>query len=107
MTSPRSIRYDQDTWLVMRNDPVIPKAVIQRVHHAEGDRYLVFRWDLDPNKRRLMNVVASLERADELVRYDVPPSGVPPFAGYPETRSGAQHLLDRDRQLRRDHERGH
>jgi hypothetical protein len=72
MARPRPIRYDQDTWLVMRNDPVIPKAVIQRVHHREGDRYLLFKWDIDPRKRQLMNVVDSLERADELVRYDIP-----------------------------------
>ena len=71
MIEPRPIRYDQDTWLVMRNDPVLPKAVIQRVHHREGDRFLLFRWDLDPQKRELMNVVASLERANDLVRYDV------------------------------------
>jgi hypothetical protein len=30
----------------------------------------VIRWDLDPAERRLMAVCASLERADELVRYD-------------------------------------
>jgi hypothetical protein len=45
MARPRPIRFDDDTWLVMRNDPVIPKAVIQRVHHREGDRYLLFKWD--------------------------------------------------------------
>lgn len=107
MSRPRPIRYDQDTWLVMRNDPAIPKAVIQRVHHADGDQYLVFRWHLDPDKRRLMNVVSSLERADDLVRYDVPPSGVPPFTGYSEHRSAAKQFRDKDQQLRKEHERGH
>lgn len=73
MSRPKPIRYDVDTWLVMRNDPVLPKAVVQRVHHRDGgDRYLLIRWDLDPAKRELMNVVDSLERADELVRYDPP-----------------------------------
>lgn len=70
---PRPIRFDVDTWLCMRNDPVLPKAVIQRVHHRDGgDRYLVFRWDMDPAKRQLMNVCDSLEKANELVRFDPP-----------------------------------
>jgi hypothetical protein len=58
----------------MRNDPVVPKAVIQRVRHKDGaDRYLVFRWDLEPALRRLMSVCDTLEQADELVRYEVRP----------------------------------
>lgn len=80
MAFPKPIRFDADTWLCMRNDPVLPKAVIQRVHHAEGDKYLLFKWDTDPAKRMLMSVVDSLERANELVKYDPPPpNGVPPF----------------------------
>jgi len=71
---PKPIRLDADTWLVMRNDPVVPKAVVQRVHSRDGDRYLLFRWDLDPTKRRLVHVVDSLERANELVLFDVPHS---------------------------------
>lgn len=71
---PRPIRYDADTWLVMRNDAVIPKAVIQRVHGRDnsGDRFMVFAWDpLDTSKRRLMGVKESLEDANEFVKYDV------------------------------------
>jgi hypothetical protein len=73
---PKPIRYDVDTWLVMRNDPVIPKAVIQRVRHRTGsDKYLLFKWDLDPTKRKLMNVVDTLDKADNLVRYELPQPG--------------------------------
>lgn len=68
---PKPIRYDTDTWLIMRNDPVLPKAVVQRIHHADGDRYLLFKWDLDPQCRQLMNILDSLERADDLVKYDL------------------------------------
>ncbi|NNC10713.1 hypothetical protein HII28_02270 [Planctomonas sp. JC2975] len=85
MIEPRPIRFDVDTWIVMRNDKVLPKAVIQRVHHRQGDRYLLFRWDIDPQKRQLMNVVDSLEKANDLVLYDPTPTGVTPFAGYPPT----------------------
>ncbi|GAB3396832.1 hypothetical protein GCM10027568_31780 [Humibacter soli] len=38
MIEPRPIRFEVDTWLVMRNDKVLPKAVVQRVRHREGDR---------------------------------------------------------------------
>ena len=73
MTRPRPIRLDHDTWLVMRNDPVIPKAVIERRRDRGGaDAYFVIAWDIDPLKRVLMSVQPSLERADALVRYDVP-----------------------------------
>lgn len=69
----------------MRNDPVLPKAVIQRVRRADGERYLVFRWALDPAQRMLMSVVATLEEADALVLFDVPPpDGV--HAGPPNGR---------------------
>lgn len=73
MTRPRPIRLDHNTWLVMRNDPVIPKAVIERRRDRGGaDVYFVIAWDIDPQKRVLMSVQPSLERADALVRYDVP-----------------------------------
>jgi hypothetical protein len=77
MTPPyrtKPIRFDLDTWLIMRSDPVMPKAVIQRVRHKDGtDRYLLFKWDLDPTKRRLMNVCDTLDNAESLVRYDALP----------------------------------
>lgn len=74
---PKPIRYDADTWIVMRNDKVIPKAVIQRVHGRDnaGDRYMVFSWDpVDTTKRRVMGVKDSLEDANEFVMFDVPAS---------------------------------
>ena len=97
----------------MRTDPVIPKAVIVRVHSTSGDKYLLFRWDLDPTKRRLMCVVDSLERADKLLLYDTqrpegywsgPANGV---TGYPSPIPAGEQLHDRDRQLGREKERGH
>ncbi len=55
----------------MRDDKVIPKAVIRRYTDKSGkDQYLLIRWDLDPADRRLMAVCDSLERADSLVLYD-------------------------------------
>ena len=75
MSNPRPIRYDRDTWLVMRDDKVLPKAIIHRYTDKRGrDQYLVIRWDLDPAERRLMAVCESLERADELVLWDNRPT---------------------------------
>lgn len=75
MAFPKPIRYDIDTWLCMRTDPVLPKAVIQRAHAVDGDKYLLFKWDLDPAKRLLMNVCESLEKANDLVLFDVKQGG--------------------------------
>ncbi|WP_431279889.1 hypothetical protein [Leifsonia poae] len=71
MTRPRPIRYDHDTWLVMRDSDVLPKAVIKRfVDRRKVDQYLLILWDLDPAKQVLMAVCDSLEKADRLVLYD-------------------------------------
>jgi hypothetical protein len=68
---PKPIRYNRDTWLVMRDDKVLPKAVIKRFTDRKGvDQYLLVKWDLDPSKRTLMAVCDSLEKADKLVLYD-------------------------------------
>jgi hypothetical protein len=85
----KPIRYDRDTWLVMRNDAVLPKAVIQRFTDRKGvDKYLLVQWDLDPSKRRLMAVCESLERADGLVLYenDIPGGD---WTGPPNPRSNS------------------
>jgi hypothetical protein len=70
---PRPIRYDVDTWLVMRNDPVLPAAVILRLRNPDGSEFFVaITWDLDPGKRRLVGRYRSLDDADRAVLYTVP-----------------------------------
>ena len=32
----RPIRYDTETWLVMRYDPVLPAAIIHRLRNPDG-----------------------------------------------------------------------
>jgi hypothetical protein len=49
-----------------------------------GDVYLVIKWDVDPAKQVLMASATTLERANELVRYDPTPTGRERFAGYPD-----------------------
>jgi hypothetical protein len=78
-TLPQPIRVDIDMWICMRNDAVRPKASIQRVHTPEGDRFLLYKWDVDPAKRVLRGMHDSLEKANALVRFD-PQEGVTPSA---------------------------
>jgi hypothetical protein len=76
LSFPKPIRYDVDTWLVMRTDPVLPKAAIQRLRDRGGvEKYLLVKWDLDPTKRALMGVYESLEKANDMVLYDNPEGG--------------------------------
>lgn len=73
---PKPIRVERDLWLVMRNDPVLPKAGIQRLRDKNGaERYLLIKWAIDPADRVLMGVHESLEKANELVLYDVVQNG--------------------------------
>jgi hypothetical protein len=76
MTFPKPIRYEADNWLVMRTDPVLPKAAIQRLRDRGGvEKYLLVKWDLDPAKRALMGVYESLDKANEMVLFDNPQGG--------------------------------
>ncbi|PWB97053.1 hypothetical protein [Homoserinimonas hongtaonis] len=75
MPRPKPIRYDIDTWLVMRNDPVMPKAVIRRDRTFRDGKmselFRVFRWDLDPQKRVQVSGHLTLEEANAAVPYNV------------------------------------
>lgn len=70
---PRPIRFDHDTWLIMRNDPVLPAAIIQRLRDPNGrEFFVVVAWDLEPDGRRMIGRYATLEDADSAVRYTLP-----------------------------------
>jgi hypothetical protein len=90
---PRPIRYDQDTWLVMRNDPVLPAAVILRLRGSGRQEFFVtVRWDLEPENRRMVGRYATLQEADAAVLYET----LAPVVGAP---------LEDTEQLRRRQER--
>ena len=76
-TIPQPIRIDVDMWICMRNDPELPKAAIQRVHTPEGDRFLLYKWDVDPANRVLRGMYDSLDKANALVRFDPPQNAAP------------------------------
>jgi hypothetical protein len=71
-TRPRPIRYDIDTWIVMRDDPVLPAAIITRLRNPNrSECYISVTWDLEPANRRLIGRYPSLQEADAAVRYAV------------------------------------
>lgn len=97
---PRPIRYDSDTWLAMRGDPVLPAAIIIRLRNPGGrEFFLIITWDLDPAKRRLVGRYGSLEDADAAVLFTVPS----PIVAAPE--EGGQSMLARQEEYARQLER--
>lgn len=72
------IRISQDEWVIIRNNPRFPAAVIRRLHPGtELEHYRVVTFDLDPEKRRLLGRFTTLESADRAVRFTVSPDAVP------------------------------
>lgn len=76
MPFPKPIRYDRDTWVCVRNDAVLPKAIIRRVtltNQATGataERYRVVTWALESSERQLIGYYESLGAANEAVLFD-------------------------------------
>lgn len=62
----------------MRNDPVLPKAIIKRVYvidkrtNRRVEKYRAVTWDLDPSKRMLIGYFTDVGQANDAVRYDIP-----------------------------------
>jgi hypothetical protein len=91
MTRPRPIRYDVDTWLVMRNDPVFPKAIIRRIQGVDPhtkrkvEKFRVVTWYLESSKRQLVGsgYFDTLQEADAVVLYDTPKDVAPEARSYP------------------------
>ena len=90
---PRPIRYDVNTWIVLRHDPVLPAAIITGRKTAEGIEFFrAVTWDLDPEKRLLIGRSATLGGADNLVRYNNPrPVVASPKDGNQWTHGASQH----------------
>jgi hypothetical protein len=86
MAFPKPIRYDRDTWICMRQDPVLPKAIIRRVTVTNNEtgrrieKYRATTWDLDPAARLLIGYFDDLGAANESVLWDVevPEARMPP-----------------------------
>lgn len=88
------IQYDTDTWLIMREHPTRPKALVKRVtDRTQVEKYLLMTWDPDPAKCRLHHIYDTLEQAAQVVTWDNSAAmnsmrGAP---GYPEGFSRPAH----------------
>lgn len=75
---PKPIRVSRVEWVCMRNDPVIPKAVIRLVvvtPPSGGDQvqaYRVVTWAEESRDRKLVGYYESLQDANSVVLFDVP-----------------------------------
>lgn len=81
MSPPKPIRISRVEWVCMRNDPVLPKAVIRLVTVRERrgtdegppcERYRVVTWAPDSADRLLVGYFDSLAEANAVVLFDIP-----------------------------------
>lgn len=64
------IRISQDEWIVMRDSPRFPAALISRQHTQEGHEYFrVVTFALKSEERKLIGRRWTLEEANDLVLY--------------------------------------
>ena len=83
------ITVDADTWLIMREFPQHPKAIVHRVTDTSGEeRFMVLTWYPDPAKRRMAGIYRSLSEADAAVPWPTP--GTPNLHYAPDDAARAQ-----------------
>lgn len=67
------IQVEADTWIVMREYPQFPKAVIQGFRGTDGAaRFMVLTWDPIRTRRRMVSIHESLDEADAAVPWPTP-----------------------------------
>jgi hypothetical protein len=78
------IRIGQHEWVLVRNNPRFPAALVRRLHPGTSlEHYRVVTFTLDPTERRLIGRYTTLEAADRAVRYALPTNNVrPELNGY-------------------------
>lgn len=75
------IQADSNTWLVLREFPQHPKAVIHLMTDTTGDdRYILMTWHPESSQRRMVGIHPSLRQAEAAVPW---PSKTPATPGIP------------------------
>lgn len=89
MVGDGPIRIGWHEWVIVRNNPRYPAALIRRVDPGQStEHYRVVTFELDPAKRILLGRYRTLEAANDSVLYNLPPSTVPSHFGMYENRKG-------------------
>lgn len=59
-----------DLWVVIRESLERPKAIIQQVTaRDQTSKYLLYTWNVEPEKRRLHGMYNTLEEANQQVKW--------------------------------------
>jgi hypothetical protein len=66
------IRIGEDEWIVMRNEPGTPRAVIRRFSSGGGTYYRAVSWAPNSEERVLIGRYPTLQAADDAVLTDPP-----------------------------------
>ncbi|UOQ59674.1 hypothetical protein MUN76_11525 [Leucobacter rhizosphaerae] len=75
------IQADTHTWLVLREFPQHPKAIIHLMTDTAGnDRYILMTWHPEQAQRRMVGIHTSLSQAEAAVPW---PSTAPATPGMP------------------------
>lgn len=82
-----------DEWVVVRETPRHPAAVVRRFDSADGPYFRVVTWSLRSTDRQLIGRFASLAEADRAVKFPLPTAG-PESAGYPSESLHAWKLTE-------------
>lgn len=80
----------------MRNDPVLPAAIIIRLRGPDRQEFFItVRWDLDSENRRMLGRYPSLQDADSAVLYEnsAPVVGMPLETNEQLHKRQEQHAL--------------
>jgi hypothetical protein len=87
----RPIRISAEEWIIMRDEPTQPKALVRRVSVTEresGQRVAKLRvvtWAIDPAERKLVGYFDTMTEVDRAVPW-APPPRADPYSGAPNGR---------------------
>lgn len=87
------ITVDADTWLIMREFPQHPKAIVHRITDTSGEeRFMVLTWLPDPAQRRMVGIYRTLSEADSAVPWPSP--STPDLHYAPSTEARARRRAE-------------
>lgn len=74
------IQIDTDSWIVMRELPQHPKAIIHRITDTTGEaRFVLLTWHAEPSKRRMVGIHRNLREATRAVPWPDANGRTPPI----------------------------
>ncbi len=79
------VRISAHEWVIIRNNPRFPKAIIRRIDPGgPHEHYRVVTFELESKDRKLIGRYRTLEAANDAVLFDNPRPDLPEHPGYPK-----------------------